>query len=369
MGISRMELFSRLGVIKLVDPMIEAAYERQEEAIWRGDLDSSPHGAPWHTSFHASEFPGDNPYACPRAALYTLMNVPKNEPIDRRGRMYMDAGKNLELELVRRFGSSGWLLSADQTSGDDYQTNFSDDLTWLSGSPDVIVIPPGWDRGHVVEIKGKGVRRPPRYRELIDPIAEMRSMREEPTEKHVRQIKTYIGLANREFHLRVPYVWVCQSDWRVLAVQQTAEVVDTPECPTCEGGCQRLIEMRPVVDGTLLYAALDDATVTHEFLYSHDAKGFEEGRRKLTAWKDAFARGDLPERPSDWMWSKDPYQCRWCPFKRDVCKPDDKAGIGRLRDSHAIPAAAAIRPGYDYDATRRAVLDRWGSTDKEETDG
>lgn len=351
MGLTRTEFMARLGRLKIVDPMIDNAYGITEEKIWAEDLDSSPHGHHWSTSFHASSFPGDDPYACERLALYTLMNVPESTPIDRRGRMYMDAGKNLELELVRRFGKAGWLLSADQTSGDDYQTNFQDEVSWLSGSPDIIVIPPGWNRGHVVEVKGRGVQRPPRYRELRDPLSEMRVMREQPNPKHERQLGAYIGMANLEFHKRVPQVTVCEETWSVCWDRK---------CPIHGTACtKRTIEMQPVVDGTLLYVALDDGAVTFERFYSLNRSWFGTGRDTLRRWRQDFVNGELPPRPADWMWSKDPFPCKWCPMKKNVCKPDDKAGITRLEDSHAVGFARDIRPGYSYKNQRQRVLSRW----------
>lgn len=364
---------SRLGVVKIVEPMIQDAYDQEEERIWEGDLDSSPHGHHWSTSFHASSFPSDDPYACPRAALYSLMNVPSGGPVDRRGRMFMDAGKNLELELQRRFGKAGWLLTNDQTAGEEFQTGFVDEFTWLTGNPDLIVLPPGWDRGHVVEIKGKGVRRPPRYKQLIDPVAEMASLQEDPTPKHVKQLGAYIGMANMEFHKRIPYVIVCKHTWRVL--QALSHIGDErgQGCREHEG-CERLIPMRPVNDGTLIYIALDDGTQTHEYRYSLNARAFEEGRAQLVRWRENFINDELPERPADWLWSKEPFPCRFCQFKgdtkgTDICKADDKKGVTKLSESHAIGTSQKVRPDYDYQAQRERVLSRWGvnDTQKEES--
>src|ERR1044072_7487833 len=285
-SLTRTEFMSRVGLIKIVEPMIEDAYDLEELKIWEGDLDSSPHGHHWSTSFHASSFPGDDPYACPRQALYGLMNVPSGGPVDRRGRMFMDAGKNLELELQRRFGKAGWLLTNDQTAGEEFQTGFVDEFTWLTGNPDLIVLPPGWDRGHVVEVKGKGVRRPPRYKQLIDPIAEMASLQEDPTPKHIKQLGAYIGMANREFNKRIAFVLVCKEDWRVLATMESLDSnFPTAKCQSHKG-CEKLIEMKPVTDGTLIYIALDDGTQTHEYRYSLNVRSFDEGRSQLVRWRE-----------------------------------------------------------------------------------
>jgi hypothetical protein len=342
---------ARLGMIRIVEPMIETAYELYE-ANENDQAHSSGHD--WSTAFHASEFPSDDPLACERRALYGLMGIPDVDPVDRRGRMFMDAGKNLELELVRRFGSAGWLLTADQTAGDEFQTSFSDRDIWLSGSPDLIVIPPGWNRGHVVEVKGKGVQRPPRYRQLVDPVSEMRGARLEPTPKHERQLGAYIGMANREFHLRFPQVCLCRDTWSV------ATKIVGGECRVHGGdSCLIMIDMQPVVDGTLLYVALDDGTVTYERFYGLKRKAFEQGRTTLARWRKDFIEDTLPPRPDDWMWSKDPWPCRFCPFKKHVCKPDDKEGVDRLSRSHAVSLATQTDPKYSYPRQREKVLGRW----------
>src|SRR5689334_2129466 len=100
---TRSELFQKLGIMKpLVNPILDAAYEIEEKQIWLEDLQSSPHGQHWHVSFHASSFPGDDPKACGRAAMYSLMNIPAQEPIDRKGRAVMEAGKDIENRIVWR---------------------------------------------------------------------------------------------------------------------------------------------------------------------------------------------------------------------------------------------------------------------------
>lgn len=356
---------ARLGLIRVVDPLVDTAYELTEIADYEsGAHDAHSGGKGWSTSFHASQFPGSDPYACARKSLYGLMAAPKGV-VDRRGRQYMDAGKNLELELVRRFGRVGWLLSADQTAGDEFQTVLEDDYSWLSGSPDILVLPYGWNRLHVVEVKGKGVRRPPRYKQLIDPIAEMRHLRENPDPKHVKQLKCYIGMANREMHVKYPRLCVCKHTWSIAT-----EIVGG-ECRFHGGdACLIMIDMEPVVDGTIYYVALDDQTVTHEFFYSLDKKDFADGRARLAEWREHFERGTLPQRPDDWMWSKEPFPCRFCDFKKEICKPDDKAGITELAKSNALKVAKQVDPNYDYESQRKRVLTRWNGEPKEvQTDG
>jgi hypothetical protein len=348
--LTRTELLARAGVLKIVDPMIDEAYDLYEA---KEDDEAHSSGFGWSTAFHASQFPGDDPMACGRHSLYELMGIPNVDPVDRRGRMFMDSGKNLELELVRRFGNAGWLLSADQTGADEFQTNFKDEHTWLSGSPDLLVIPHGWNRAHVVEVKGKGQRRPPKYRSHIDPLAEMRALREEPTPKHIKQLGAYIGLANREFHKRVPRVTLCKHTWSI-ASNGLCRIHASDECLIT-------IEMQPVVDGTLIYFALDDPTVSFERFYSLNRKSFEEGRARLHEWRENFLNDVLPARNPKWGWSKEP--CKWCPYKKHACKPDDKADVATLSESHAVTMAKEINPNYDYQKQRDKVLGRWGVED------
>ncbi len=64
-----------MGLAKIVEQAASTAYKNRENRIWKEDLESAPHGAPWSTSFHASRFPGDPATACARQALYGLMNI------------------------------------------------------------------------------------------------------------------------------------------------------------------------------------------------------------------------------------------------------------------------------------------------------
>jgi hypothetical protein len=342
MGLTRGEFWAALGLMKVVEPLTEYAVEMTELAIWKGDEESSPHGQPWHTSFHASQFPGDDPYACGRAALYGMMNVPSPEPTSRWLRGLGEAGKAIEDFLVRRWGTVGALLSADADA--DEQTGFVDPETWFTGNCDAIVIPFGWNRGHVVDVKGK----------FVDVVKDMQHFMRGPDDKHVRQIKAYIGEAHDTFHLRYPEVCVCESTWAV------ASNIVGGVCPIHGGdACLKMIKMQPVVDGSLYYVARDDWNVTHEFFFGYDKNFTEEGKRRLVEWKEHFKEGTLPPRPDGWMWSKEPYPCRFCPYKKHACKPDDKEMVERLEDSHAIEYAQSIWPDYDYEATRATVLDRW----------
>lgn len=317
MPASRQELFAKLGLLKVAEPAMRAAATVAEEAEWRRGGES-PHGALWHTSFHASSFPGDDPRACLRYQQYVLLDAPDKEPAPMRLMAQAEVGKAVELMLVRWFGGAGTLLSADQTGDDEFQTNFKDPESWLTGSVDLVIVPPGWNRPHVIEVKTK----------KLEAVQEMQAGQRGPDAKHVRQCKTYIDFVHDH------------ADWWP--------------------------DLKPCQDGSVFYLARTDdpSSCTAEFFYGYHPDFGRVGRERLGAARDAYLEGDLLPHPFGGKeWSQDP--CKFCKFKKNVCKPDDAAGITRLRDSHANGWAAEVRGKHDYDETRRRVIGRWGAEDKE----
>lgn len=308
---SRNELYSRLGLRPhIANSILDVAYKTEEEQIWREDLQSSPHGQHWHTSFHASSFPGDDKKACGRKAIYTLMNIPPTEPINRLARTTGDVGKAIEEQLVWRFYRSGVLLSAKPD--DEHQLTFEDKENWLSGSVDAVIKTPSKKpRPLPVEVKGKDG----------EIIFEMQSKKRSYDKIHRNQILTYIGLAKEQQE----YYWP---------------------------------ELAPIVDGELLYVSRNRPSETHTYRFDYDAGFMQEGREKLRQWRDAYLDELLPERPRSWRWTEQP--CKWCNWKK-VCKLDYKEKVSKLPESNTIQHAKEVRKGeYDYEKTRRAVLDRWG---------
>lgn len=317
-GKTRTETWAALGLLKVVDPATRHAFSIAEDRIWREGLRNNPHGHPWHTSQHASSFPGDDPRACGRKAIYTLMDIPKNEPANRRLVGQGEVGKAIELMLQDKFGMAEMLLSDNENDADvDFQTGFIDEDNWLTGNMDLLIVPVGWDRPHVVEVKSKA----------HDVVLQMKRGERGPDPAHINQCKTYIGFANER--------------------------------------ADRWPEYKPVQDGSIFYCSRDDPSFTHEFFYSYDPAFMEQGRDRLAEWNDYFVRGELPPHPFGGKeWSQLP--CKWCPFKKFACKPDHKAGVTKLRDSNGIEWAREIRPNYDYDKKRKAVLTRWGADDMED---
>lgn len=306
----REELFTKFGIIRLVDSLTEKAYKRQEEHIYKNDLDNAPHGYPWHTSFHASEFPGDYHLACGRKAVYGLINIPSPQPMPRFLRAVASAGKSIEEHFVDLWSRNGILISSDIT--EQIQTGFTDEDYWLTGNMDAAILPPGWSRPHIVEVKTKSWAK----------IEEMKQGTRGPDDKHVLQCKTYIGLAHE------------QNPWPKL---------------------------EPATTGSIYYVSRDDPSQTYEFQFEYEPEFMEAGRAKLKAWREAFIKEEIPDRPrlennKLLGWSLEP--CKYCPVKK-MCKQDWKDENFDLSKSHTIEFAKSVRPNYDYEQTRKAVLDRW----------
>lgn len=313
--LSLRDLYSTLNLLpKVVEPLTNRAYEELERKAWVEDHDRSPHGKPWHTSFHASRFPMDE-NACPRAAQYELMDLPPPGPTARKLRGQAESGKFIENELVRRWHEMGWLLSPPPT--DPYQLGLEDPEIWLTCSFDSVMLPPGWNKPFPVEVKSKA----------LDKVREMIQGTRGPDPKHEAQIKVQIGF----LYLNTKKLWP---------------------------------HLEPCVDGALYYVARDDPSITKEFRIKLDPEFMENGAKILTEWKTLFENEELPHYSDkkhplgeDWRWSEPP--CKWCPFKKHVCKPDWEDKITKLEDSNGIEYAKTIRPSYDYTETRNRVLNRW----------
>lgn len=344
---SRLSFYNSLGHVSVVEPLLNNAYSAEEDEIWRTGSEDSPHGFPWHSSFHASEFPGADPYACGRKAVYGLLGPPPAEPITPHLRAWFDIGKNLELDWVRRLAYYGVLLSADQTAGDELQTGFADQAHWLTGSSDAIVLPPFWKKGHCVEIKTTNHEK-----------VQLMLQGGEPPKKHekyLRQHGAYIGLAYESNYS--PTVLICETS----GIMMIPEIGGCREKHNHGGTCSpRIVKLLPPDDGTLIYSSREEPMTTVSFYQTYDPQFMDAGRARLAEWRDDFLAGRIPEHPREAekaKWSVDP--CSDCAFKKAVCKPDYQKKIKALDESHLKVFAPTIRPDYDFDARRAAVLARW----------
>jgi hypothetical protein len=329
--LSRREMFTRLQVVRELDPVTDWAYKHVEEINHREQRDDNPHGDPWHVSFHASKFPGDDPKACPRAALYSLMDFAREAgdrkartlPFDRKSRTIMAAGKSIELELVQTYADAGILLSAPPDQ--KIQTGFVEKIAWLTGSVDCVIQWPKTELVVPIEIKSK-------YQQAID---EMKLSKRGPDIAHVFQLKTQLAMIYR--------------------AMENDEIWSNYDLPT---------------HGYIYYLSRDKPSDTAEFRVDLDLKFYDEGIAKLKKWKQWFLEGVLPEFPKGkrttnfghpmgaegLKWSELP--CAWCDYKK-TCQLDFRQSHFSLMDSIGIERTKRMREHYDPEKAIEEVKARW----------
>lgn len=317
--LTREDFFRILGAVTggpRLDRKTEEAYAALEKEIWKKDLDSSPHGRPWHTSFHASSFPGHEK-VCGRAALYTLLDVPPAGPITPRLRALSEIGKAVEYQIVYRWGKAGLTIGGAHPlkDGDPItQVGFADPETWLTGASDSILnLMPDWDCALPVDIKSKA----------HDVVENMKLGKVSYDIKHYMQLQGYIYLASK-FHEEM--------GWDKLG-------------------------LKPAQGGIIYYVSRQDPRFTREFFVDANWNFIRLAKERMIEWKKMFAEDVLPPRPKEWKWTEEP--CKWCTFKRDACKPDYKNSIVKLSESKSIEFAKRIRPSYNLETKQKEVFNRW----------
>lgn len=336
------EMLVQLGAIRVAEPSIDHAFAYALEQSWLNQDNDAPHGLPWHISFHASSFPGDDPYACGRLAMYGLLDIPKGGPTDRWLHGTAESGKSIELMIVRAVRDAGMLVqsgqegrSTDPEARDEKgrpmpQLGFVDKEHWLTGSVDMPMLPFGHSSPLITEIKTKHE----------DKIREMQLGQRKYDDKHRRQLLCSLGLAH-----------------------ENPDAFLHPETGK---------PMPPAQDGVIYYHARDSPwpgpVQTFEFYFQHDPGFMEQGREKLREWKMSFLDDELPQsnphknrlshpHGSAWKWSEG--VCRYCPVKK-ICKKDYEEKITTLSKSSAVGVATFMRPGYSAKQKREAVLEAWG---------
>lgn len=348
MGITRREMYQALGLIKIVDPILNKAVERIQREKFESSEPNSPHGEPWHTSFHASQFPGDDVQACPRQAVYQMADFAQKEPNSRFLNAVADTGTAIETLITNIWADEGILISTDHTKGRDIQTGFSDDEHWFTGSVDALIVPPGWDSILPIEIKSKA----------LDKVIQMKRGQKPADPSHINQASAYIGFSHEELHKRFPVLRICKSTGAL------AEDISTGECRR-HGvvECLKTVNTQPTNKGVIYYVARDDFSVTHEFLLDYNPEFMKVGRERLKDWQNLFELGIIQQdqekkHPLEgWAWSTGP--CKFCPYKKEVCKPDFVDGITNLEESNGIKWTESVRGSYDLEATVQRVKDRW----------
>lgn len=317
---TRRQLFEHFGVVGSrpdLEKITKDAYINLENKIWRENLNSSPHGRPWFTSFHASSFP-DRDKPCGRLALYTMLDVPNDKPASPLLVATGDIGKQVEYQIVYRWGLEGLTVGGSVPLWDGAnmaQCKFEDDSLWLTGSGDAILDLRKWGRDSVtpVDIKSK-------KHEIVQ---EMRAGTRGYERKHYNQLQAYLYLCN-VFHEDM--------GWGEMGLS-------------------------PATGGYIYYASRQDPSFAHSFYIEINRGLIERGKELLGEWRDFYLADQLPERPKDWRWTEEP--CKWCPMKKYACKPDNKEKITNLRESNAIKFAEELRAEYNYDEIKQEVIDRW----------
>jgi hypothetical protein len=344
--VGRMELWSQLGRLSLASDMMDKASAYREENEWR-QFGKAPHGVPWHGSFHGSSFPGDDERLCERKLIYGLVGTPTVEPFSQMLRGTMIVGQACEDWRVDDLVADGRLLSPPNES--DHQMRFEAGDHWLSASPDIVVLPPFTNRPVLIETKTKD----------LDVVVEMKDAKRSYDAKQARQCRVNIALGSKIAHLLWPKVVVCKHTWRIA--KRTTDQWQVEYCRDHrEDGLECLIEVEllPMQTGVLLYMGRDRPNVKHGYFFEHDEEWFQKGLATLERVKQHFLDGVLPEHPfSGKEWSVDP--CRFCDYKREVCKPDAKAKVADLASSNITRWANEVHGHYDLERVTEQIIKRW----------
>lgn len=374
-GYTRGEFYARVNnILDNVDPIVTEAYNFVESLESKQQEQGHDAELKWHMSFHGSAFPGDNPLGCGRFNLYRMIDLPRGA-FPRRAMQFMDQGKDFERQLMRRWWRAGYLVSSPPLPGIK-QTMFRDDSVMLTSTTDAILVDRHSLDPFVVEVKQIFAAHVDEFIRLV----------REVHPQYIRQTRCEIGMA----HDAGPQTrWRCYNSGR-LAIQypikyddDTGLVIELGDwiCPQHgHGDCLYEVELNTVNRGFLYYASRDDVTITRSYMFEHDPRFMEAGKRQLARWRDHFQAGILPQthfedrrgsHPFGWTWTRSQKMpdspCHWCDFGQ-ICREDHKKAVAQggeilLADSSGVELAEQQRPEYDYEAIRRATLEYWGLDD------
>jgi hypothetical protein len=344
-----MELWARLGRIGVAEKMLDDAVSVQAEREWRSRINDSPHGGSWFSSMHVSSFPGDDSRACERQLAYEMMGFAHAEVLPQRVYSAGAAGIGIERWATDLLEYDGRLLSVGNSA--KHGVGFEDAGHWLTGSPDLVVLPPFWNRPLVIEKKGA----------KLEHVEEMRSLKRSYVPKHARQCRGYVGMGARVSRAIWPTVVVCRHTWR-LGEPGNEPVIDAMVCPdhgiNDDCGCLIEVELQPINSGVLLYSARDNPEVRASYYFEHDEQWFQKGLATLRRVQERYVNDEVPPHPfSGKQWSADP--CKFCNHKRSTCKPDHQAGTTKLTESHGVAWSQEVFGHYDPQRVRQLVLERW----------
>lgn len=360
-ALTRAEFLSAVGLLKEIDPITDDSYKFVENLERLNPSQGAAADSHWHLSFHGSQFPGNEPKACGRRMIYTMMDAPRR-PIGRWLQQVADAGKDIENRVVGKWYQAGYLVSAPPPPFGKLQTTYEDAEHWLTSTVDAEVLPLRSDEIVVTEIKSKFARD----------IDKMKRLVLGPVPSNVSQLKTQIGLS-REAGPR--NLLRCHNTGRLaikIGVRNKKDIIVCPQHG--HSRCLKEVVIKPPSYGRIYYVSRDDPTDTKEFFYEYDPDFMAIGRSRLKSYKNYWLKGVLPQtdfsgkHPFGWNWTTADSPCRWCDFGTNVgnrtCQVDHKKSVesGKplpLVESDAINEAKLVRPDYSYDLVRSAVDRRW----------
>jgi hypothetical protein len=412
--LDRFGMYAMLGLVRVMEPHTEELMLARNEAERVGDEYDSPHSRPWFVSYHGSEFPGEPADACKRYLLYRMMNIPRTEAMPPWVTTTGTVGKAGELDIADAWYKGGRLLAVpedpeikwarvaaymdavargDMETAKDlsermdiHQLGFEDPNVWMTVSTDLPILPPGWRRPHIVEVKCKAdevVEEMLNGRLLQRPDGTIEKVGRGPDDKHRIQLKATIGLAH-EFDWGE--VGVCKNCWRILYSDVISDLLQLPRgqylpwsdgfgyCKWCKDCDVEFFHLESPTTGEVYYWSRSWPRKTKSFYYEHDPDFIAAGRQVLAETREHYIKDEIPPVPDHFKWSLGP--CQSCSFK-PFCRED--AGVpGRLRrprpelirtkltESAGVDFAKTVRPTYDPHATRQRVFDEWADTANQE---
>jgi hypothetical protein len=349
-SVGLMELFSLLGRITVVEKMIDEAYDASAERSWRSRHLDNPHGDSWYSSMHISSYPGDDPRPCPRKLAYGMMAFAETEVLPQKAAAAGQVGLAAEDWIVQLLDLDGRLLSARADA--QHQIGFENADYWLTGSPDIIALPKFWNRPVVIEHKTA-------YADVVDA---MRILTRPCVPAHARQCQGYVDLGYHISPMLWPRAVVCKHTWH-LAEEGIEPVIDAMICPdhgiNADSGCLKEIELQPIKDGFVLYSSRDHLEIRKSWYFERDERRLQKAFKVLRQAQEHYATDTIPPHPfGGKQWSADP--CKFCSMKKNVCKPDQMAGVTKLTESHGVDWSRGVYgEAYDPIKIRQAVADRW----------
>ncbi len=261
-----------------------------------------------------SSFPGSDPLACSRKALYRMMAFPPDGPTDTGVMAAGEAGSDLENRIVERWHRFGVLLSAPPQA--DHQTVFANKDVWLTCALDAVLDRrPHFKYVHPVDVKSVNHAA----------LLQIAKGQKTPDPRYIRQVHVQTFFC-RTFH--------------DLLVPKEKEFND----------------LLPAVGGSLYYVSRQMPRTAVEVWIPYDGNELVSGIKRLQDWKENFEGDELPERNPDWRWMMDP--CRSCNFKQ-TCRKDCFDGVSELSKSNGVNLSKERYKEYDTEIIVKDVLDRW----------